>query len=90
VEVRCTPLNKLGDGLLDRHDGSALRMISKANGSADALVGIILDTFPSFRNYVNLDALLGTAQHRPVPLRVGGGRGGRLRRWLCTSTSGRR
>ncbi len=39
MEVRCALLNKLGNGLLDRHDGSALRMISKANGSADALVG---------------------------------------------------
>ena len=51
VEVRCALLNELGRGLLDRHDGSALRMISKANGSADALVGIILDTFPGFRDY---------------------------------------
>jgi len=50
VEVRCALLNELGGGLLDRHDGSALRMISKANGSADALVGIILDTFPGFRD----------------------------------------
>jgi hypothetical protein len=42
VEVWCTLLNELGDGLLDRHDGSALHMISKVNGSANALVGIIL------------------------------------------------
>jgi hypothetical protein len=61
VEVRCALLNELGDGLLDRHDGSALRMISKANGSADALVGIILDTFPGFRDYVDLDAPPGVA-----------------------------
>ncbi len=56
VEVRCALLNELGDGLLERHDGSALRMISKANGSADSLVGIILNTFPGFRDYVDLDA----------------------------------
>jgi hypothetical protein len=61
VGVRCALLNELGDGLLDRHDGSALRMLSKANGSADALVGIILDTFPGFRDYVDLDAPPGVA-----------------------------
>ncbi len=42
--------------LLGRHDDSALRMISKAKGSADALVGIILNTFPGFCDYFDLDA----------------------------------
>jgi hypothetical protein len=56
VEVRCTLLNELGDGLLGRHDGSALRMLSKADGSTDDLVGIILNTFPAFHDYVDLDA----------------------------------
>jgi hypothetical protein len=53
IEVRCKLLNELGRGLLKQHDGSALRMISKANGSADALVRIILDTFPGFRDFVD-------------------------------------
>jgi hypothetical protein len=61
-----TLLNKLSNGLLDRHDGSALCMISKANGSADALVGIILNMFPGFHDYVNLDAPPGIA---PSPRR---------------------
>jgi hypothetical protein len=38
MEVRCVLLNKLGDGLLGCHNISAMCMISKANGSADALV----------------------------------------------------
>ncbi len=38
MEVRCMLLNKLGNGLLRRHDGSALCMISKANSSTNALV----------------------------------------------------
>jgi hypothetical protein len=50
-------LNKFGNGLLDCHDGSALHMISKANGSANTHMGIILNMFPGFREYVNLDAL---------------------------------
>ncbi|KAL3772098.1 hypothetical protein ACHAW5_004936 [Stephanodiscus triporus] len=54
VEVRCELLNELGRGLVEHHDGSSLCMISKANGSADALVGIILDTFPGFRDYVDV------------------------------------
>ena len=53
VDVRCKLLNELGRGLLKHHDGSALRMISKANGSADALVTIILETFPGFRDFVD-------------------------------------
>ena len=57
IEVWCVLLNKLGRGLLDSHDGSMLKMISTANGSADALVGIILDTLPGFCDYCN-NALL--------------------------------
>eukprot|EP00571_Detonula_confervacea_P009474 CAMPEP_0172313794 /NCGR_PEP_ID=MMETSP1058-20130122/20965_1 /TAXON_ID=83371 /ORGANISM="Detonula confervacea, Strain CCMP 353" /LENGTH=457 /DNA_ID=CAMNT_0013027503 /DNA_START=20 /DNA_END=1393 /DNA_ORIENTATION=- len=53
IEVRCQLLNELGKGLLEHHNGSALHMIAKANKSADALVGIILDTFQGFRDYVD-------------------------------------
>ena len=53
IEVRCKLLNELGNSLLEKYDGSASRMIAKANRSADALVGIILDTFPGFRDYVD-------------------------------------
>jgi hypothetical protein len=49
-------LNKLGNDLLGCNDSSALCMISKVNGSVDALVGIILNTFPAFCDYVNVDA----------------------------------
>ncbi len=42
---------------MDSHDSSALKMISTANGSADALMGIILDTFPGFCDYC-INALL--------------------------------
>jgi len=52
IEVRCKLLNELGNGLLEKHNGSALRMISKAYNSADLLVGIILETFPGFRDFV--------------------------------------
>ncbi len=37
-KVWCTLLNKLGDGLLGCHNGSALRMISKVNGRYGARV----------------------------------------------------
>jgi hypothetical protein len=50
-------LNKLSDGLLGCHDGSALCMLSKANISTNALVRILLDTFFSFHNYIELNAL---------------------------------
>lgn len=53
VDVRCKLLNELGRGLLKHHDGSALRMISKANGSAESLVTIILESFPGFRDFVD-------------------------------------
>ncbi|KAL9191540.1 hypothetical protein ACHAXT_001246 [Thalassiosira profunda] len=55
IEVRCQLLNELGRGLLEQHDGSALQMIAKAERSADKLTGIILDTFPGFRDYVDTD-----------------------------------
>ncbi|KAL3780183.1 hypothetical protein HJC23_013991 [Cyclotella cryptica] len=55
INVRCHLLNELGHGLLEKHNASALHMISKANKSADALVGIILDTFPGFRDYIDGD-----------------------------------
>ena len=54
IETRCRLLNELGNGLIQNHEGSALHMIAKANQSADALVGIILDTFPGFRDYIDL------------------------------------
>lgn len=53
VEIRCNLLNELGRGLLEHHEGSALFMISKANCSADALVRIILESFPGFRDFVD-------------------------------------
>lgn len=56
MQIRCQLLNELGKGLLEQHGGSALQMISKANQSADALVRIIMDTFPGFRDYVDTDA----------------------------------
>jgi hypothetical protein len=55
IYVRCQLLNELGHGLLEKHNASALHMISKANDSADALVSIILDTFPGFRDYIDRD-----------------------------------
>ena len=57
VDVRCRLLNELGKGLIDNHCGSVLNMIWKANHSADSLVGIILETFPGFRDYVDWDIL---------------------------------
>jgi hypothetical protein len=54
IEQRCRLLNELGDGLIMYHNSSAINMISKANKSADALVGIILETFPGFRDYVDI------------------------------------
>lgn len=53
IDVRCKLLNELGKGLLEKHDGSALGMIAKASKSADALVEIIMDSFPGFRDFVN-------------------------------------
>ncbi|KAL7540266.1 hypothetical protein ACHAWF_006630, partial [Thalassiosira exigua] len=53
LEVRCQLLNELGRGLLEQHRGSAIHMIAQAGKSADALVCIILDTFPGFRDYVD-------------------------------------
>jgi hypothetical protein len=48
-------LNKVCDGLLGHHDCSTLHMISKANSSTNALVGIIFEIFPGFCDYVDLD-----------------------------------
>lgn len=59
MKVRCQLLNELGKGLLEKHGGSALHMIAKAKQSADALVGIMLDTFPGFRDFVDTDAEWG-------------------------------
>lgn len=56
IDVRCKLLNELGRGLLDNHNGSVLNMVSKSNQSADALVRIILETFPGFRDYVDRDS----------------------------------
>eukprot|EP00578_Thalassiosira_sp_NH16_P005666 CAMPEP_0181139038 /NCGR_PEP_ID=MMETSP1071-20121207/34574_1 /TAXON_ID=35127 /ORGANISM="Thalassiosira sp., Strain NH16" /LENGTH=483 /DNA_ID=CAMNT_0023225929 /DNA_START=109 /DNA_END=1560 /DNA_ORIENTATION=+ len=53
LEVRCKLLNEIGRSLLQKHDGSALSMIAKANKSADALARIILDSFPGFRDFVD-------------------------------------
>ncbi|KAL3759413.1 hypothetical protein ACHAWU_000712 [Discostella pseudostelligera] len=53
IEHRCRLLRELGDGLIKHHNGSAFNMLSKANKSADVLVGIILETFPGFRDYVD-------------------------------------
>ncbi len=54
IEQRCHLLRELGEGLIKHHNSSAVNMISKANKSADALVGIILETFPGFRDYVDV------------------------------------
>mmetsp|Transcript_31733 Transcript_31733/g.65191 ORF Transcript_31733/g.65191 Transcript_31733/m.65191 type:complete len:468 (+) Transcript_31733:105-1508(+) len=60
IQRRCELLKELGDGLMRNHDGSALSMISKANRSADALVRIILDSFPGFRDYVDTSDIPNT------------------------------
>ncbi len=57
-------LSKLGDSLLSCHGGSALHMISKVNGSADALVGVILNTLPGFCDYIDLDEPGVALSHR--------------------------
>jgi len=62
IEVRCKLLNELGNGLIEKHNGSALRMISKAYNSADLLVGIILETFPGFRDCVLWDNTTSTSE----------------------------
>ena len=62
IEVRCKLLNELGNGLIEKHNGSALRMISKAYNSADLLVGIILETFPGFRDCVLCDNTTSSAE----------------------------
>ena len=54
IEQRCHLLRELGEGLIKYHNSSAVHMISKANKSADALVGIILETFPGFRDFVDV------------------------------------
>lgn len=56
IGARCRLLNELGKGLIDNHNGSVLVMISKAKQSSDALVKIILETFPGFRDYVDRDS----------------------------------
>jgi len=61
LHVRCRLLNELGTGLQRHHDGSALRMISKADRSADASVGILLDSFPGFRDFVDTEEWDDTA-----------------------------
>ena len=56
ISIRCELLNELGLGILEKHNGSALHMIEKAHRSADALVNIILESFPGFRDFVSIDA----------------------------------
>lgn len=56
VGVRCNLLNELGQGLLDKHDGSAMQMIAKAKNCADTLVAILLESFPGFRDFVNTNS----------------------------------
>ena len=56
IDVRTRLLNELGSGLIEHHEGSVSNMISKANNSADALVNIILESFPGFRDFVDRDS----------------------------------
>ncbi len=58
IQTRCELLKELGNALMRYHDGSALTMIAKANQSADALVRIIMDSFPGFRDYVDINNIL--------------------------------
>ena len=50
MNERCRLLNELGFSLIRNHEGSALKMIQKANQSGELLVSILIDSFPGFRD----------------------------------------
>jgi hypothetical protein len=52
IKARCALWNEVGSVLLEHFDGSALRVIERANGSAVALVELMIQYFPGFRDYV--------------------------------------
>lgn len=62
LETRCRLLNEVGRVLEDRFEGSALKLISKANGSAVELVQLVFDSFPGFRDVHDDLYLLKRAQ----------------------------
>jgi hypothetical protein len=50
IQERCRLWNELADGLILYFKGSALTLISHAEGSAPKLVNILVQTFPGFRD----------------------------------------
>jgi hypothetical protein len=52
MEARCTLWNEVGSVLLAQFEGSAMNVIERANGSAVALVELMIDYFPGFCDYV--------------------------------------
>jgi hypothetical protein len=52
MKARCALWNEVGSVLLEHFDGSAMHFIERANGSAVALVELMIQYFPGFRDYV--------------------------------------
>jgi hypothetical protein len=52
MEARCALWNEVGSVLLTQFDGSAMNVIERANGSAVALVELLIDYFPGFCDYL--------------------------------------
>lgn len=66
MQQRCALWNEIGSVLLSEFDGSALRMIERANGSAVALVELLIAHFPGFQDYVVQENLNKDDDHEHV------------------------
>jgi hypothetical protein len=62
MEDRCKLWNEVGRVLLDRFDGSALKLIESSNGSAAHLVDLLVDNFTGFQDYQGDSYFLKRAQ----------------------------
>lgn len=62
LEERCRLWKEIGQVLLERFQGSAWKLIQQADGSPVRAVGLLVESFPGFRDYHSSCAFLKRAQ----------------------------
>jgi hypothetical protein len=66
MKARCALWNEVGSVLSTQFDGSAMNVIERANGSAVALVELLIDYLPGFCDYVVPSTTTSTIQDNIV------------------------